>query len=214
MKHIREWARFRAALVLTPVLVLGTGCVPFLADQQSARLLPAGEAEITPSFSYVLFSVDGDTEHVQDHYGIRAGYGVADGVELRGMYERVEVDGGDGVNEVGAGVKVALVPDQVALYLPVGFVTGEGIETSDTWTVAPTLLLTYRAAANVELTPSIKAIYPFSAPDPEMFLGFHLGAGLSSDLDVWAFRPEVGVVIDPGDDGTTWGFALGFSFRP
>lgn len=54
------------------VLVL-SGCVPFVADQQSARLLAPGEVEVTPSFSSVSFSNEGESEHVQDQFGLRAG---------------------------------------------------------------------------------------------------------------------------------------------
>lgn len=207
--------RFLFGAPIALVLLLLPGCVPFVADQQSARLLPEGEVEVTPSFSYVSFSAEGETEHVQDHYGVRLGYGATDRVELRAMYERVSVEDTDeGVNLLGAGVKWALVPDQLAFYLPVGFATGGGIETGDSWTVVPTLLGTYRTGPTFEVTPSVKGIYPFTAEDPELFVGLHLGAGLSTDLDVWAIRPEVGIVVNPGDEGVTWGWAVGFTVRP
>lgn len=123
-------------------------------------------------------------------------------MEVRVTYERISVEIADeGLNLFGAGVKWALVPDQLAFYLPLGFVTGADIETSNTWTVVPTLLATYRTGPTFEITPSVKGIYPFAAEDPELFLGFHVGAGLSTDLDVWAFRPEVGIVVNPGDEG-------------
>jgi hypothetical protein len=76
------------------------------------------------------------------------------------------------------------------------------------------LLGTLRASPAFELNPSVKAFYPFAVEDPELFLGFTLGAGISSDLDRWAIRPEIGAVINPGEGGTTWGWTLGFSFRP
>jgi hypothetical protein len=202
-------------LAVALTTMLAAGCVPYLADQQNARMLPAGAIEVTPSFSRVSFSVDGESEHVQDHIGIRAGYGLTDAAELRATVERVSLaDINDGVTLVGAGVKFGLVPDRLAFYIPVGTLLGEDIESSKSWMVAPTLLATWRGSPNVELTPSLKAIYPFAADDPELFVGVHLGMGLSTDLDRWALRPEVGIVKNPGDDGTTWGFPLGFSIRP
>lgn len=205
------------AVPVALVLLVVSGCVPFLADQQSARLLPEGDVEITPSFSSVSFSAEGGTgtEHVQDQYGVRLGYGATDQVELRAMYERVRLVGGDGgLNVVGVGIKSALVPDLLAVYVPVGFVTGSGVETSKTWTVAPTLLATYREGRTFEIIPSMKGIFPFTAEDRQLFLGFHLGAGFSTDLDVWAFRPEVGTVVNLGDGGVTWGWTVGISVRP
>lgn len=197
------------------VVVALSGCVPFVADQQSARLLPEGEIEVTPSFSSVSFSAQGETSHVQDQYGVRLGYGVSDKVELRAMYERVSVQNADeGLNLFGGGVKWSVVPDQVAFYVPIGFATGAGVETGDTWTVVPTLLGTYRAGSTFEITPSVKGILPFTASDPELFLGFHLGAGISTDLDLWAIRPEVGAVVNPGNEGVTWGWTIGLTIRP
>lgn len=215
MARIIAASRELQLLLLTLLLGLLAACTPYLADQQSARLLAPGEAEVTPSFSYVSFSAEGQTEHVQDHLGVRIGYGASEGVELRGTYERVSIqDAEEGVNVFGVGAKFAVVPDQVAFYLPIGFVTGAGVTSSDTWTVAPTLMATARPEPNVEITPSLKAIYPFAAQNPELYLGFGLGAGISTDLEEWAFRPEVGLVVNPGESGVTWGWTLGFSIRP
>lgn len=204
--------RLPVAAVLATLASL-TGCV-HLADQQSARLLDPGDWEVTPSYSHVSFSLEGESEHISDQYGLRVGYGSSEQVELRGTYERIEDTDGEGLNLWGFGAKFSLAEDVLALYAPIGFMTGEGVETGDSWTIVPTLLATWRAAPTFELNPSIKAIYPFAAEDPELFLGFHLGAALSADLDRWAVRPEVGATVNPGDEGTLWGWTLGFSLRP
>lgn len=212
----RRTPRLRFLAAALPAL-LAAGCVPYVADQQSARMLPARGIELNGSYSTVSFRNEGESEHVQDQFGARFAYGLSDRTELRFTYERIELDDdfeADGLNLFGAGVKLGLVPERLALYVPVGMMTGEDLESGDTWTVAPTLLGTWRASPQFELNPSVKAIYPFAAEDPEVFLGFHLGAGISTDLDRWAVRPEVGAVINPGDDGTVLGFTLGFSFRP
>lgn len=204
-----------------PLLLLGallssvSGCIPFVPDQQTARLLPPGDGEITPSFSYVSFSVEGETEHIQDHFGLRGGYGLTEDFELRAAYERITFPESDeGVNVFGGGLKWSLSPDRMALFVPVGFITGSGVDTGESWTVAPTLLGTFRASPNVEVVPSAKAIYPFAWENPELFLGFHLGLGLSTDLDRWALRPELGAVFNPGDEGVSWGWTVGLTFRP
>jgi hypothetical protein len=215
--HRTQTGPLRRFVAIALPTVLAAGCVPYIADQQSARILPVGGVEVTPSFSYVSFAADGENEHVQNHVGIRAGYGVAGAVELRATVERISLASefdSDALTMAGVGVKFGLVQDRVAFYLPVGAVFGEDLELSETWTVAPTLLATWRGGPNFELTPSLKAIYPFAADDPELFLGFHLGAGISTNFDRWVLRPEVGMVKNPGDEGTTWGLTIGVSIRP
>jgi hypothetical protein len=212
----RSWRVFLYRFIgVSPLATLLTGCLPFLADHQSARILPRGEMEFTPSFSHVSLSSDGDTEHIQDQFGARLGYGLSERVDVRATFEHISINQDAGsLNLVGVGAKFGLLPGLVAFYLPIGFVTGENVDESETWTVAPTLLATWRGGPQFEVTPSIKAIYPFAAEDPELFLGVHLGMGLSSNLERWAFRPEIGLVKNPGEDGTTWGFTLGISIRP
>ena len=62
---------------------------------------------------------------------------------------------------------------------PTVFVIGEDVdEPSDTWTIAPTLLLSFPAGPALEVNPSFKAIYPFAVEDPELFLGFNLFLGV------------------------------------
>lgn len=215
-RHKHFYQLIQLVLSATAAALL-SGCLPFLADQQSGRLLEPGKLEVTPSFSYVSFSAEGETEHVQNQFGLRAGYGLTQRTELRATYEHVsivDVDEDGDFNMLGVGAKFGLVPNRIAFYLPVGVVFGGELDSGDTWTTVPTVLATVVSSSTFELTPSLKAFIPLSGEDREVFLGFHLGAGISNDLSRWAFRPEVGVVRNPGEDGTTWGWALGFSFRP
>jgi hypothetical protein len=204
--------------LLVLFLLFFSGCVPFVADQQSARLLDDGQLEVTPSFSSASFANQGEMEHVQDQLGLRLAYGVSTTVEVRAMYERVilddDVTSQDDVNLFGAGAKFAVVPDQLALFVPVGFAFGGDLDSGDSFTFYPTLLASLRAAEGLELNPSVKAIYPFAAEDQTLFLGFHLGAAIGPDLDRWAVRPELGAVINTREAGVTWGWTLGFSYRP
>lgn len=208
-------ARCGAGVALVAGWATLGGCV-HVADQQSARLLDPGTYEVTPAFSSTTVSFGGESERLADQYGIRLGYGAGDGVELRAMYERIEEARGDaGLNVLGFGGKFALAEEAVALFVPVGFMFGEEVtEPGDTWTLAPTLLATWRAMPGFELTPSVKAIYPFTVENSEILIAFHLGAGLSNDLDRWAIRPEIGMTKNPGEEGTMWGWTIGFSYRP
>jgi hypothetical protein len=212
----RVYGRSLLALALIGLAGLATGCALYLPDQQDARLLGEGGWELTPSFSSVSVSFDGDSEHVQNQYGLHFGYGLSDRLDLRAGFARVSLDDDAGsTNIFGIGPKWGLVEDAMALYVPVGVVFGGDAEdTSDSWTVAPTVLVTLEPSPGVTLTPSVKGIYPFAVEDPELFLGFHLGAGIELLEGRLVLRPEGGYVIDPGEDGSVWGWTLGASIRP
>jgi hypothetical protein len=204
-----------AALVLA--LPLLSGCTLYLPDQQSARLLPEGDWELTPSFSSASFTVEGETEHIQNQFGLRFGYGASETLEIRGGVERIALDedlGEGGVTMIGGGPKLALAPETAALYVPIGLAVGDDIDTSDTWTIAPTVLLTFQASPSLEVSPSVKAIYPFAVEDSELLLGFNLGLGFTAAEGRVILRPEGGLVINPGDDGVSWGWTVGASLRP
>lgn len=209
-------ARSLVALILTGLAATASGCAIYLPDQQSARVLGEGGWELTPSFSSVSVSFDGDTEHVQNQYGLHFGYGLSERLDLRAAFARVVLDDdGGSTNVLGAGPKWALVEDAVALSVPVGVVFGDDVDdSSDTWTVAPTLLATMEPSPGITLTPSVKGIYPFAVEDPELLLGFHLGVGIETLEGRLVIRPEAGYVINPGEDGSNWGWTVGASVRP
>jgi hypothetical protein len=204
-------------LRLVPALALAAllpSCAPVFSEMQSAKLVGKGNVELTPSASAVLSSGGGETEHVQDHLGLQVATGVADKVDVRARYEHVRVEGGDGgVHVLGGGPKIALVKDKVAVYVPVGFAFGEDIEAGDTLQVQPTLLLTAPISSRFELNGSAKYIHPFDA-DSDDLVALNVGVGLSADLERWAVRPEVGILKNPGEEGSFLQFSLGVSIRP
>ena len=215
-----RFGRYTCALLATVIGVF-TGCLPYHADQQSARLLQPGRVEVTPSFTAVSMSSGGEREHVQNQLGLRAGYGMSERAELRGSIERVSIAGVDDADDdagsvfvIGGGPKFAIVPNKLAFYLPFGAAAGSGVEIGKTFTAAPTLLASFGNNRTFELTPSLKAVLPLTAEEKDVLIGLHLGAGLSSDLERWAIRPELGLLKNPGETGTVVGFTLGFSFRP
>lgn len=195
------------------------GCAPVFSDLQSARLVKPGQAEITPSVGTVRFSSaeEDDSGRVQDQLGVQAAVGVSEAVELRGAFVHVSVAGEDGPNVevVGVGPKVRLVKDRLALYVPVGraFGGGDDGDLGRSWQVHPTVLLTLPAHENVEVNASAKYLIGLNEGAGRNW-AFNLGLGLGPDLDRWALRPEVGVLLNPDDDSRFYHFSLGLSFRP
>lgn len=204
--------------VLAGSLAFLPSCVPVFSELQSARLAGPGRIEMTPSYSSVSAASEGETQHVQDHYGIQAAVGVAPVLDLRLRYERVQLDveGSQsfGINVVGFGPKFGLVKDWVALYFPVGFAFGEDIAVSETWQFHPTVLFSVPFNKYFELNTSAKALIPLQS-GKDTLLAFNVGFGLSSNLDRWAIRPEIGFLYDPnsGSQGHYMHLSIGFTYR-
>ena len=190
--------------------------VPPFSDLQSAKLVGKGRIELTPGFSSVSVTAEGESQHIQNNFGIQAGYGVSKFMDFRLRYERIQLDtGGDesyGLNVLGFGPKFSLVKDWVAIFLPVGFAFGSDVEVSQTWQFQPTLLFTVPFNKNIELNTSAKGLIWFQSGNDSL-VAFNLGFGLSSDLDKWAIRPEIGFLIDPGKKGHYMHLSIGFNYR-
>jgi hypothetical protein len=211
------------ALVLSTVL---SACAPVFSDLQSAKLVGKGRVEATPGFSSVSSSGaggcencgvqavgDGSSSHVQNHAGLQLATGVDDKVDLRVRYEHVWVDGGGGVNVLGFGPKIQLFRNYAALYVPVGFAFGGGIDSGETWAVHPTLLLTGQVHPSVEINWSAKYLVPFSEEAGDNLLAFNVGLGLGPANGRWAIRPEFGWLLNPGEEGHFTQFSVGVSVR-
>lgn len=200
-------------------LTLLTSCVAPFSDLQSARLLGKGNFEVTPSYSAVTMSDEGQTEKIQDHYGVQIGFGVAKFMDLRMRYEYIganyEVEGelqSASVNVLGFGPKFRLVKDWLAFYVPIGFAFGGDVEdSSESWQVHPTLLATLALGKSFELNPSTKIMIPLSAGGGGGLLAFNVGAALGPDVRKWAIRPEIGVCTS-FDGGSFMQYSVGITF--
>ena len=187
-------------LTLACTLVFLTSCVAPFSDIQSAKLLGKGNVEVTPSFSSVSVTSEGETQHVQNHYGVQAGFGLSKFMDLRLRYERITGDFDEetsfGVNVLGFGPKFRLAKNWLALYIPVGFAFGNDITIADTWQVHPTLLGTWALGKSFELNPSAKIMIPLKKDELDTLYAFNLGAAISTDVSKWAVRPEIGICTD------------------
>jgi hypothetical protein len=208
-----------AAICVLAFIAFGAGgCAPPFSELQSAKLVDEGEFEIGGHYSAVSWNYEGEGDKVQDNVGVQLAFGVAETMNLRFRYEYINVGGFDddmdlNAHVFGFGPKFSLAEDIVALYVPVGFATGEDISTEDTWQLHPTIIVTSTQGRVLELNASVKYILTF-AEDQDDLMAFNLGLGLSPDLEKYAIRPEGGVLINPGEDGYYWHFSVGLSFYP
>lgn len=213
------WSRvnplFAVITCLLLVSVFLAGCAAPFSDLQSAKLAGKGKVEATPSFSSISFD-DEESRHVQDHLGLQAAYGVSDMADFRLRFEHIvlDKDDEDPFNVIGFGPKIRVVKDVVALNLPFGFALHDGTDVSDTWSFHPTLLFTPLRTSTFEINTSGKALIPLNSENSEVLIAFNLGAGLSTNIEKWAIRPELGILINPGEDGHFMHLSIGLAVSP
>jgi hypothetical protein len=205
----------RSTFVVAAALSTGA-CAPVFSDLQSAHTLPKDAYEVTAHGSASWFASKDQSAHVQNHLGIQLGGGLSDRVEMRVRYERVEVDGdgdgdgGGGVNLLAGGPKLALVPDRLALSLPVGLAFAEGGRSS--LHAQPGLVATVPVLDALEVNPSLKYTFPLDDSEGFRGLGLNLGLGIGRRTAPVVLRPEAGVMFAP--DGVRYYHAtLGISVR-
>lgn len=214
MKLKVKGAPLRQVLLGSFVYIGLSSCAPVFSDLQSARTAGQGNVELTPSFSTVNFSSDGESDHVQNHVGLQAAYGVTDKFDLRLRYEAIwlgeELDDGT-VNVLGLGAKYNFIEDILSLYVPIGTGFGDEVETNDSWQMQPTLLVTLPAVQDkLDITLAPKYLLTFCEGCDDLFaLNFGMAFG---DLNNWAVRPEYGMLFNPGEDGYYGQFSIGLSY--
>lgn len=202
------------AASLAGLIGLLSGCAAPFADLQGARLAGKGNVEVTGSFSTVHVSADGESEEAQREYTAQLAAGTGDHTDWRFRYTRVGPpgDGGEGgVNVFAAGPKFAIISQRVAFAVPMGFAAGEDIDIGDSFQIHPTVFFTLPAGSNVEVNLSGKLLVSLSGGSTG-FAG-NLGFALSSDLDRWALRPEVGMLRYTDTDGHLYHLSLGLSYN-
>ena len=209
----------KVACLLGLVALLVQGCAPVFSEIQSAKLVGKGAIEVTASISTVSFAEGVDSDHVQSHLGLQAAYGLGNNVDFRIRYERVfesfENFSANPVHVIGFGPKIGITSGSfhAALYLPVGNVYDTEMRefAPDFWQFHPTLLLTIPVSEKFEVNPSAKVLIYLQQEDADKLLAINLGAGISTDLTKWAIRPEVGILINPGEEGIFTQFSLGYT---
>jgi hypothetical protein len=204
----------RVIVALLVGLAALSGCAAPFADMQGARLAGKGKVEVTGSFSSVSFAEGGDSGEIQREYTAQLAAGTGERTDWRFRYTRIGPpgDGGEGgINVIGVGPKFALRPDRAAIALPFGFAFGEDLNVGDTFQFHPTVFFTVPAARGVELNLSGKAMIAVTGGN--LGLAANLGLGLSSDLQRWALRPEVGVLKYTESDGYARHLSLGLSYN-
>ncbi len=213
----RGFAVLLGRVLAIALLVSSLACVAPFSELQSARLAGRGVIEITPSYSFVDGTDEGESAKLQDNLGVQIATGITSRVDLRARIENMKVDMNDpdfdfSATAIGIGPKFALIPDQLALFVPVGFAFGDEISRSDTWQLHPSLIWTIPISDMFEVNSSFKALVPLTSDNNDVFVAFNVGLGIGPNLSRWAIRPEFGILKNPGESGTVRHMSIGATF--
>ncbi|MCB0301244.1 MAG: hypothetical protein KDE52_14400 [Calditrichaeota bacterium] len=201
------------ALMIGALLLTLLNCAPVFSDLQSARMVEKDKVEITPSYSSISFSEDGESGHVQNHYGLQIAHGSTDKANLRFRYERIQEED-FGLNVIGLGPKYAILPNRIAFYCPFGMAFGDEIDIPETYEIHPTLLMNVLENRQFDLYVNSKVLIPIARENGEILIAFNIGAAVGPDLGKFAIRPEIGYLFNPEEKGHFRHLSIGFSVTP
>lgn len=212
----------RSTLPLLGLLPLLAGCYT-MGTYDSARMLRPGEAELTPFYSQSRLTwkelwrgpsgtgyafVDADNEKVGDHLGLQVLLPLTSRLNLRLRAERIDMEGSHW-NAARLGPKFGLVPDRLALDLPVGLYFGEDVDEGQTVHVLPGLIGTLPLGARHSLSGIARYHHYFDGDD---FVELALGAEWAA-AEALRFRPEIGWLLQEGTDARYFHAGVGLSLR-
>lgn len=207
----------KAKLVLFCVIsILMTGCfAPVNLSYDSAKTLNKGQIEVQGMYS--RYDVTNDTLSsalINQNYGFSVGYGFTDKYTVKARYEYIdptitfqkvfgdisdEFNGMNSMSYFEINNKLMLIKNTLTISLPLGayFYNSKVIDIKNGgmgwFTFDPRLYLTFFRSSNIfelSLVPKLHVL--FGTFGGYVTPGISLGVGLSSNLDKWAIRPEIG----------------------
>lgn len=216
---------FLSILIISLIFLIGCA-IPVNTTLESAQMLDKGHIGIHGSYSRnygMNFNSGRDAPFsvYNKNYGFGLEYAFSDNYNMRLKYARLDCDlsladfGFTGfigdweipnLNFIELSNKFCLVKDKMAIAVPLSFYFHEEGLQSDV-TIEPKFLWTIRKNDKFEFSviPKVKLMI---SNDGVLFLpGINVGMGLSTDLNKYAIRPELGI-----DAGLFFTFAIGCNY--
>jgi len=201
---------------LVAITFILSGCfAPINSVYDNAQTLEKKEFRVQGNYSqyYGMNYID-EFSSINNNYGISVGYGFSDNFNLYFRYERldtrmtIKIFDEDleigGLNYYELGTKFRLKEDKIAMGIPIGLYEYEGgIITS----LDPRVFFTFRKNDKFEFN-LVPKMHFFFGDGVGIYPALSLGFGLSSNLDKWAIRPEIGF-----DYFFNWGIGFNYNFN-
>lgn len=177
------------------------GCIaPVNLTYESARTLGKGQVDIQGNYGryYYAERYGGLTN---ENYGAKVGYGITDNYTLKLRYEHIAAPNQQWFTDIfGTTYPLQIQMDYLeieskihfsdtrgAVGIPIAYYTNLQIFSFD-----PRYYFTYSNRNNTLEASIIPKVHLLFAKNIAFMPGVSLGFGVSSNLDRWAFRPEVG----------------------
>jgi len=217
-------------LLLAIIVTLFSCHAPVNLMHDSAKMLEKDELKLTGNYGNYL-TLAGKTK-LTENYGLSIDYGISDKYNMGVHYERINssiftleeeieieelTDLWDttvplDLNYIRINNKFSLKKDKIAVGLPAevyfntdGFLTG----------FSPHLIFTLGNNRFVESNISPKVNMFFTTGENQIYgavlPGISIGLGLSSNLDKWAIRPEIGYQAGILGANISWGIGISFN---
>lgn len=208
--------------------ILVGGCIAFFTSCalapvgshfESASTINKNSIEVSGNYENYYLLEEGVTSR-NYNFGGTVGYGISDKFDVKVRYSRLngyKEDFGDNPptsNFVSITPKYMIVEDVLSVKLPVSAYIPDGGEESVA-AIAPAVLASLPVNDNFDITFGTQYQVPFEE-GYDSYLGLSLGLGLSTNKDVWSFRPEMGFQSNLMSDANSffnYGFALLYNFN-
>jgi hypothetical protein len=187
-------------------LVAAGGCA---SSYQTARIAAPGKTRVSTAASHVSFDGGGDDEGI-DAIDLLVDHGLASQAEIGLRYTNYAAGDGGG-SLLSLGPKFGLVKDRVAVTIPVGVAWAN--DEIGAYIIHPRLIGSAPLSPNSEVTGSfgVLVVVPDGDDaDSESYFGGSVGLRLSTDLDAWAFHPEISFMKIEEGDSFSIGAAISF----
>jgi hypothetical protein len=129
------------------------------------------------------------------HLGIGLGYGINNRFDMRVRYERLmqndKAQPGN-FNYVSLSPRIRLIEDRITGALDISSYFSENTHYE---LIGPRLILSFNISNQFEISTGTKLDLALNR-DHYSYWGGNLGCGISSDLNKWAIRPEIGATFN------------------
>lgn len=204
-------------IFIASLALLLSGCVvvPVNLSYESARMLDKGQIQLQGSYSRYN-AVKDTSANLCNNFGFAANYGVSEKYSIGLRYEHLDMTPAFGdifdsedtedfaqilkMNYFEINNRIRIKEDFIAIGIPVGmYIINDITETAEDFNswgyffIDPRIYFTFFAKSDIfelSIVPKVHIIAGFLGA--QVIPGISLGIGLSSDLNKWAIRPEIG----------------------
>ncbi len=190
--------------------IICTACfTPVNMAFETAASLEKKQVEFTGSVSSNYVSTE--DRFGTTNLGIRLGYGLNSTIDLK-LYYRMLLNDQDNFSSQHLAFypKISLISHTLAFSPSIGayiFGSTGGSEVTYVW--SPRVLYTMPLSETLDLTLSSKVDFFLDSNSEELW-GFNVGLNFDNKKGNINFRPEIGILINPGEQPTLWTIGLAY----